>query len=146
MNQGLIIFGIIILIIWIGVTIWVIFMIKRFVDKDNPLAGKLLEIDRSLLGKPFHPVRLFMFTKTFYPNKELSETMYIVEVIKKETKQALQGPNYMFYETQSTVFYRIDSETFKLFSECKCTEFRLISQVIKPGEDKLYFEAYSGMR
>ncbi len=145
MNQGLIIFGIIVLIIWIGLTIWLIVLIKKFVEKDNPLAGKLLEIDWSLLGQPFHPVRLFMFSKTFYPNKELSETMYIVEIAK-----------YGETSTPTMLFYRIDSETFKLFSESDCKEFRLTSDIIqpgdgnshfiKPGDGNLYFEAYSGMR
>ncbi len=78
--------------------------------------------------------------------------MYIVEIIKSsiidpKSKHVYESVGSEIDEyIHTTVFYRIDMETFKLFSESGCKEFRLTSKVIKPGEDKLYFEPYVSMR
>lgn len=147
MTKGPIIFLSIGFIFFSIVFLWFGFMLKKYLEKETPFDGELLEINKSLLGQTFHPVRLFMFTKDLCSNRQLSDTMYIAEVvIKLPDKIYITESIGCDIEEYVNVFYRIDGETYKLFSESDCKEFRLTSKVIKPGEDKLYFEAYSGMR
>ena len=114
----------------------VIFVQRKNYKNKAMEKGKLLKVDRNLLGKSFYPIRVFQLYTDLYPEKSLSKTIFIAEVAKHPLDLG-------YFETD---FYEISANDYSVIKTSGCKEFRLTSRVIKPGLDELYFEAYSGMR